>query len=81
MMYIIYNLDGSIEKKSITEYIQQGNSYANVLFVTVKDADLGDYTASAIVTLPNGQNVGAIVEEAEEPVEIDGAEYYGYYIT
>ena len=80
-MYIIYNSDGSIEKKSITEYIQQGNSYANVLFVTVKNADLGDYTASAIVTLPNGQNVGAIVEEAEEPVEIDGVEYDGYYIT
>lgn len=80
-MYIIYNSDGSIEKKSITEYIQQGNSYANVLFVTVKDTDLGDYTASAIVTLPNGQNVGAIIEEAEEPVEIDGAEYNGYYIT
>lgn len=80
-MYIIYNSDGSIEKKSITEYIQQGNSYANVLFVTVKDTDLGDYTASAIVTLPNGQNVGAIVEEAEEPVEIDGVEYNGYYIT
>lgn len=80
-MYIIYNLDGSIEKKSITEYIQQGNSYANVLFVTVKNADLGDYTASAIVTLPNGQNVSAIVEEAEEPVEIDGVEYNGYYIT
>lgn len=80
-MYIIYNSDGSIEKKSITEYIQQGNSYANVLFVTVKDTDLGDYTASAIVTLPNGQNVGAIVEEAEEPVEIDGVEYDGYYIT
>lgn len=80
-MYIIYNSDGSIEKKSITEYIQQGNSYANVLFVTAKDTDLGDYTASAIVTLPNGQNVGAIVEEAEEPVEIDGVEYNGYYIT
>ena len=80
-MYIIYNSDGSIEKKSITEYIQQGNSYANVLFVTVKDTDLGDYTASAIVTLPNGQNVGAIIEEAEEPVEIDGVEYGGYYIT
>ena len=80
-MYIIYNSDGSIEKKSITEYIQQGNSYANVLFVTVKDTDLGDYTASAIVTLPNGQNVGAIIEEAEEPVEIDGVEYNGYYIT
>lgn len=80
-MYIIYNSDGSIEKKSITEYIQQGNSYANVLFVTVKDTDLGDYTASAIVTLPNGQNVGAIIEEAEEPVEIDGIEYNGYYIT
>lgn len=80
-MYIIYNSDGSIEKKSITEYIQQGNSYANVLFVTVKDTDLGDYTAAAIVTLPNGQNVSAIVEEAEEPVEIDGAEYDGYYIT
>lgn len=80
-MYIIYNSDGSIEKKSITEYIQQGNSYANVLFVTVKDTDLGDYTASAIVTLPNGQNVGAIIETAEEPVEIDGVEYNGYYIT
>lgn len=80
-MYIIYNSDGSIEKKSITEYIQQGNSYANVLFVTVKDTDLGDYTASAIVTLPNGQNVGAIVEESSEPVEIDGVEYDGYYIT
>lgn len=81
MMYIIYNSDGSINKKNINEYIQQGNSYANVLFVTVKDTDIEDYTCQAVITLPNGQNVGGIIEPSDEPVTIDDVEYNGYYIT
>lgn len=81
MMYVIYNSDGSIFKKSITEYIQQGNSYANVLFVSVKDVNLDGYTCAAVITLPNGQNIGGIIEPSSEPETIDGTEYDGYYIT
>ena len=79
-MYILYNSDGSISKKFLNEFIQQGNSYSNVLFVAIKDHDPSDYSLSALVKLPDG-TVATLSPGDATTVTIDGTEYSGCYFS
>ena len=79
-MYILYNHDGSINKKFLNEFIQQGNSYANTLFVAIIDRLPSEYSLSAIATLPNGENL-TIGGGENGSMVIDGITRQGKYFS
>ena len=79
-MYILYNNDGSINKKFLNEFIQQGNSYANTLFVAIIDRSPSDYTLSGIATLPNGDNL-PLGNGENGTMSIDGVPRAGKYFS
>ena len=60
-MYIIYNSDGSIYKKYLNEYIQQGNSYVNAIFIAIIGREPGNYALSAFAKIPDRTNVTLLI--------------------
>lgn len=83
MMYVIFNYDGSINKKFLDEFVMQGNSYENVLFVAFIDRQPSEYTLYANFKLPNGDTniVDSTLNSNIGTETIDGVEYNGEYIS
>lgn len=52
MDYILFNSDGSLNKKQLKEYIQQGSSLVNQFFISYPGAESTDI-AQAVFLLPN----------------------------
>lgn len=75
-MYIIYNQDGSIYKKYLNEYIQQGNSYSNVLFVAIKNITPQLYAFAKLL-----DDVNVQLPTSSGSMTIDGETFTGKYVT
>lgn len=80
-MYVIYNYDGSIKLKMLNEYVMQGNSYENCLFVGFDGRQASDYSLYAIFKLPNGDTTTVVSASEVATKEIDGVEYSGRNIS
>lgn len=78
-MYIIYNADGSINKQYLNEFIQEGNSYANVLFVAIIGREPADYYLNAFAKLPNNVNIELPTEDSS--LILDGITYVGKNVS
>lgn len=79
MMYIIYNADGSIKCKSLTEYIQQGNNNVNKVFVAFTNKPTPDFVLSGHFVLPNGAKVVKYSQETGQEI-VEGTTYNGVYM-
>ena len=58
MMYAIYNNDGSIKYKLLNEFVMQGNSNVNELFVAIEDRE--NWSLYASFKLPNGSTTTVV---------------------
>ncbi len=81
MMYVIYNYDGSIKHKMLNEFVQQGNSYENVLFVGFENRQPEDYSLYATFKLPNNNTTTVVSTDQEETCEVGGKVYHGKTIS
>lgn len=85
MDYILFNSDGSIKARNLTDYIQKGNDGVNSIFVSVagiESADLDDYTCSANFLLPDDDVVATLPTQvtSADPVTIGGSDYVGWLV-
>lgn len=76
MMYVIYNNDGSIKYKFLNEFVMQGNSYENVLFVAFENRSADTYTLYAEFKLPNGSTTTVASGSTPQTKNISGAGIY-----
>lgn len=81
MMYLVFNEDGSIKHQKLNEFIQQGSSYTNVLFVAIENVLPSAYTLTANFVLPNGKPSQVISLEQTGTEEIGDVEYNGQYLS
>ena len=78
-MYILYNQDGSILKKNLPEFIQRGNNDVNEIFVSVKNRENTEWSATACFSLPDDEVV--TTEPTSGELEIDGVTYTGWIVS
>jgi len=76
MMYVIYNNDGSIKSKFLNEFVMQGNSYENVLFVAFEDRSADTYTLYAEFRLPNGATTTVVSGSTPQTRNVAGLGTY-----
>lgn len=80
MMYLIYNRDGSIKHKQLSEYVQQGSNYANFIAVAFEDKDPTVFSLKATVVLPNDNDV-VIALSTPTDIEVQGQIYHGRMLS
>lgn len=80
MMYVIYKTDGSIKKKILNEFIQQGSNNVK-LFVAIENVTPLTYDLVANFVLPNERTEIVHSGVNSETVEIEGESYTGRTIT
>lgn len=76
MMYVIYNNDGSIKSKFLNEFVMQGNSYENVLFVAFEGRSADTYTLYGEFKLPNGSTTTVVSGSTPQTKNISGLGTY-----
>ena len=76
MMYVIYNNDGSIKSKFLNEFVMQGNSYENVLFVAFDGRSADTYTLYAEFKLPNGTTTTVVSGSTPQTRNVTGVGTY-----
>lgn len=76
MMYVIYNNDGSIKSKFLNEFVMQGNSYENVLFVAFDGRSANTYTLYAEFKLPNGATTTVVNGSTPQTRNVAGVGTY-----
>lgn len=81
MMYVIYKNDGSIKHKMLNEFVQQGNSYENVIFVAIEGRNPSDYSLYAEFKLPNGNTTVGVSTIMPTTLEVYGIPYSGHTIS
>ena len=80
LMYIIYNQDGSIKEKNFPNYVNQGSSNVNRIFVAIDGEDNTDYSVSGVFKLPNNDvSSVAFLQGSEKLHEDDEENTSGYY--
>lgn len=80
MIYVIFNSDGSIKKKFINEYIQQGDDSSTEVFFAIDKATESEYEYNVYARLPNGVNLTVTSETDREEI-IDDVKYIGCYFV
>ena len=76
MMHVIYNNDGSIKSKFLNEFVMQGNSYENVLFVAFDNRSADTYTLYAEFKLPNGATTTVVSGSTPQTKNVAGVGTY-----
>ena len=76
MMYVIYNNDGSIKSKFLNEFVMQGNSYENVLFVAFEGRSADTYTLYGEFKLPNNSTTTVVSGSTPQTRNIGGLGTY-----
>jgi len=79
MMYVIFKQDGSMKLQNLGEFIQQGSSNYNVIFVAIEGFTSLTYSTAGYCTLPNSSIVVLNGVSASETIE--GTSYLGYKLT
>lgn len=80
MNYVIFNKDGSVAKKDLTEIINQNSDRVNKMFVHIKDTTPEDYGVSAVFRLPNGTSSQRAADTVLYELTIDNVVYRGYVV-
>lgn len=59
MMYLLFDKNGALKEKNITELVIQGSNNVNKIGVAIEDVDTSAYAIVGIATLPNGEKVAS----------------------
>lgn len=78
-MYLFFKQDGSIEKSIINEYVMQGSSGVNYVYVYFTGRARATYLATAFITLPDTDVIELAM--SDNTFTYDGVEYAGYRVA
>ncbi|MCK9577749.1 MAG: hypothetical protein M0R51_17715, partial [Clostridia bacterium] len=78
-MYLFFNYDGSIERAITTDYVMEGSSGVNYIYVYFATRARADYFATAYITLPDTDVVELAM--SENTFVYDGVSYAGYRVA
>lgn len=80
MDYLIFNSDGSIKIKSLSQFIQKGDDGTKSVFIGIEGKSSEDYTLGGVALLPDGETTVNLTGVASE-LNVDGTTYPGFTLT